>query len=62
MKQIRKADAARTLDPHNVRAILLLADGLIAYGDLGHGCKYLRELGSNAIARQRIASAGCPAN
>jgi serine/threonine-protein kinase len=62
MKQIRKADAARALDPHNVRAILLLADGLIAYGDLGHGCKYLRELGSNAIARQRIASAGCPAN
>ena len=62
MVQIRKADAARALDPHNVRAILLLADGLIAYGDLDHGCKYLRELAGNAIARQRMHSAGCPAN
>ncbi len=60
LHQITQADAALRLDPHNVRAKLLLADGEIAYGDLDLGCKYLRELKHNAEAMARAKSAGCP--
>ena len=60
MTQVTQAHAAYLLDPHNVKAILLLADGLLAEGDLEHGCKYLRELGRNPVAQQRMRSASCP--
>jgi serine/threonine-protein kinase len=62
MTQVTQAHAAYLLDPKNVRAVLLLADGLLAEGDLEHGCKYLRELGRNPVAVQRIKSASCPIN
>ncbi len=60
LHQITQADAALRLDPHSVRAKLLLADGEIAYGDLDLGCKYLRELKHSAEAAARAKSAGCP--
>jgi cytochrome c-type biogenesis protein CcmH/NrfG len=60
MTQVTQAHAAYLLDPHNVKAILLLADGLLAEGDLEHGCKYLHELARNPVAQQRMRSASCP--
>jgi serine/threonine-protein kinase len=62
MTQVTQAHAAYLLDPHNVKAILLLADGLLAEGDLEHGCKYLRELAHNPVAQQRMRSASCPSD
>jgi thioredoxin-like negative regulator of GroEL len=62
LRQIVKAAAALDKDPRNVRARLILADGLIADGDLDRGCKYLRDLGRNPTARARAAKAGCPTN
>jgi serine/threonine-protein kinase len=62
VRWVLKADAALQLDPRNVRARFLLADGLFASGDLDRGCKYLRELGRNPTARARANQAGCPAN
>ncbi|HET9989333.1 MAG TPA: serine/threonine-protein kinase [Kofleriaceae bacterium] len=62
MTQVTQAHAAYLLDPHNVKAVLLLADGLLAEGDLEHGCKYLRELGHNPVAQQRMRSASCPSD
>jgi serine/threonine-protein kinase len=62
MTQVTQAHAAYLLDPHNVKAILLLADGLLAEGDLEHGCKYLRELARNPVAQQRMRSASCPSD
>lgn len=60
LRWVLKADAALQLDPRNVRARLLLGEGLIASGDLDRGCKYLRELGRNPAARARARAAGCP--
>ncbi len=60
LTQVTQAHAAVLLDPKNVRAVLLLADGLLAEGDLDHGCKYLRELARNPVAIQRMRSASCP--
>jgi eukaryotic-like serine/threonine-protein kinase len=62
VRWVMKADAALQLDPRNVRARLLLAEGLIASGDLDRGCKYLRDLGRNPTARKRAAQAGCPSD
>jgi serine/threonine-protein kinase len=62
MTQVTQAHAAYLLDPKNPRAVLLLADGLLAEGDLEHGCKYLRELPRNPVAQQRMRSASCPAD
>jgi serine/threonine protein kinase len=62
MTQVTQAHAAYLLDPRNPRAVLLLADGLLAEGDLEHGCKYLRELPRNPVAQQRMRSASCPIN
>ena len=62
LTQVTQAHAAVLLDPKNVRAVLLLADGLLAEGDLDHGCKYLRELPRNPVAIQRMRSASCPAD
>jgi serine/threonine-protein kinase len=62
LTQIQDADAVLRLDPNNVRAKLLIADGLIASGDLATGCKHLRELGRNPVAVQRAKSANCPSN
>jgi hypothetical protein len=61
MRWVSQADSALRLDPTNTRAKLLLAEGLIAYGDLEHGCKYLRELGRNPTAL-RMAQASCRDN
>ena len=60
LRQVMKADAALRADPRNTRARFLLADGLIASGDLERGCKYLREMGKNPTARARANQAGCP--
>ena len=60
--QVNQAHAAYLLDPKNVKAILLLADGLLRENDLEHGCKYLRELARNPVAQQRMKSAGCPSD
>ncbi len=62
LTQVTQAHAAILLDPRNVRAILLLADGLLAEGDLEHGCKYLRGLVHNPVAIERLRSASCPAD
>jgi hypothetical protein len=62
LAQMNRADVAVRLDPTNVKAKLLLADALLAYGDLERACKHLRDLKHNAIAIQRIKQAGCPAN
>jgi tRNA A-37 threonylcarbamoyl transferase component Bud32 len=62
LTQVTQAHAAVLLDPRNVRAVLLLADGLLAEGDLEHGCKYLRGLVHNPAAIERLRSASCPAD
>jgi eukaryotic-like serine/threonine-protein kinase len=62
VRWVMKADAALQLDPRNVRARFLLADGLIASGDLDRGCKYLHDLGKNPTARARATQAGCPSD
>ncbi|HEY5923123.1 MAG TPA: serine/threonine-protein kinase [Kofleriaceae bacterium] len=62
VRWVMKADAALQLEPRNVRARFLLADGLIASGDLDRGCRYLRELKRNPTARARANQAGCPAD
>jgi eukaryotic-like serine/threonine-protein kinase len=61
LRWVNQADLALRLDPTSTRAKLLLAEGLIAYGDLDHGCKYLRELGRNPTA-VRMAQASCRDN
>ena len=61
MRWVNQADIALRMDPTSTRAKLLLAEGLIAYGDLEHGCKYLRELGRNPTA-VRMAQASCRDN
>jgi len=62
VRWVVKADAALQLDPRNVRARYLLAEGLIVSGDLDRGCKYLHELGSNPSARTLARQAGCPSD
>ena len=62
VRWVQKADAALQLDPRNVKARFLLAEGLIASGDLDRGCKYLRELGRNPTAKKLASQAGCPAD
>lgn len=62
VRWVLKADAALQLDPRNVRARLLLTEGLIASGDLDRGCKYLRELGRNPSARTLARQASCPSD
>ena len=44
---------------HNVKATLLLADGLFHENDIPTGCKYLHGLGSNPLAVARARQAGC---
>ena len=58
--ELSEADAALQLDPHSVRARLLMADALLGSGDLERGCKYLRDLGRFPAARTRARQAGCP--
>jgi hypothetical protein len=60
VRWVLRADAALRLDSRNVKARLLLAEGLIASGDLERGCKYLHDLRRNPSARARAAQAGCP--
>ena len=62
VRWVQKADAALQLDPRNVKARFLLAEGLIASGDLDRGCKYLREVGRNPTAKKLASQAGCPAD
>ena len=59
MKQIEEAHAALSLDPKNVKATLLLADGLIRENDIPTACKYLHALGKNPLAQAKAKSAGC---
>jgi len=59
MKEIEEAHAVLGLDAHNVKATLLLADGLFHENDIPTGCKYLRGLGSNPLAVARARQAGC---
>jgi hypothetical protein len=60
VRWVLRADAALRLDPRSAKARLLLAEGLIASGDLERGCKYLHDLRRNPSARTRAAQAGCP--
>lgn len=59
MKEIEEAHAVLGLDAHNVKATLLLADGLFHENDIPTGCKYLHALGSNPLAVARARQAGC---
>lgn len=59
MKQIEEAHAALSLDPKNVKATLLLSDGLIRENDIPTACKYLHALGKNPLAQAKAKSAGC---
>jgi hypothetical protein len=59
MKQIEEAHAALGLDPRNVKATLLLADGLLRENDIPTACKYLHVLGKNPLAQAKAKSAGC---
>jgi serine/threonine-protein kinase len=59
VQEIEEANAALAIDPHSVKARLLIADGLLHENDLQNGCKYLRELGRNPLARARARQAGC---
>jgi serine/threonine protein kinase len=62
LRQIAEADAVLRLDAHNVRARLLIADGLLATGSIDSGCKYLRSLGRNPTALQMAKAASCPSD
>jgi hypothetical protein len=59
VQEIEEANAALALDPHSVKARLMIADGLLHENDLQNGCKYLRELGHNPLAQARARQAGC---
>jgi hypothetical protein len=59
MKEIEQAHAALGVDARNVKATLLLADGLFHENDIPTGCKYLHGLGSNPLAVARARQAGC---
>jgi len=59
MKEIEEAHAVLGLDAHNVKATLLLADGLFHENDIPTGCKYLHALGSNPLGIARARQAGC---
>jgi hypothetical protein len=60
LRQIAEADLALHADPRSVRAKYLVGDGLLKSGDLDRGCKYLRELKRNTMARDRARTGGCP--
>jgi serine/threonine-protein kinase len=62
MAEIEEAHAVLRIDPHNVKATLLLADGLFNENDIPQGCKYLHSLGSNPLAVARAKQAGCSAD
>jgi serine/threonine-protein kinase len=62
LRQIAEADAVLRLDAHNVRARILIADGLLATGSIDSGCKYLRSLGRNPTALQMAKAASCPSD
>ena len=59
VQEIEEANAALALDPHSVKARLMIADGLLNENDLQNGCRYLRELGHNPLAQARARQAGC---
>lgn len=59
MAEIEEAHAVLRIDPRNVKATLLLADGLFNENDIPQGCKYLHSLGSNPLAVARAHQAGC---
>lgn len=60
LRQIAEADIALRADPRSARARYLVGDGLLKTGDLDRGCKYLRELKRNPMARERARAGGCP--
>ncbi len=60
LRQMAEADAARRLEPTNVRATYLLADVLISTGDADRGCQYLRGIKHFPLAAARSRAAGCP--
>jgi hypothetical protein len=60
LRQIAEADIALRADPRSARARYLVGDGLLKSGDLDRGCKYLRELKRNPMARDRARAGGCP--
>jgi serine/threonine-protein kinase len=60
LRQIAEADVALRADPRSARARYLVGDGLLKTGDLDRGCKYLRELKRNPMARDRARAGGCP--
>jgi eukaryotic-like serine/threonine-protein kinase len=62
MKEIEEAHAVLGLDGKNVKATLLLADGLFHENDIPTGCRYLRALGKNPLAQARMHQAGCSAD
>jgi hypothetical protein len=62
MKEIEEAHAVLGLDGKNVKATLLLADGLFHENDIPTGCRYLRALGKNPLAQARAHQAGCSAD
>jgi cytochrome c-type biogenesis protein CcmH/NrfG len=62
LREIAEADAVLRVDPKNVRAHILIADGLIATGAIESGCKYLHGLGRNPTAHALAASASCPSD
>ncbi len=62
LREIAEADAVLRLDPHHVRARILIADGLLATGSIDSGCKYLRSLGRNPTALAMAKAASCPSD
>ena len=62
LRQIAEADAVLRIDARNLRAKILIADGLIATGSIDSGCKYLHGLGKNPTAHALMTSAGCPSD
>jgi serine/threonine-protein kinase len=62
LREISEAEAVLKLDPRNVRAHILIADGLIATGSNESACKYLHGLGRNPTARSLATTAGCPSD
>jgi serine/threonine-protein kinase len=60
LRQLAEADAALEASPKLVRAKFLVGEALLETGDVGNGCRYLRQARRVSEARALLASGRCP--
>jgi serine/threonine-protein kinase len=62
LKQLAEAQAALKIDPKATRARFLMGEALLETGDVGNGCKYLRQAKRLREAKAILTSGRCPAD